>query len=76
MDSNLPSYFTTFLMSKSKNILSQPSDLNQTINNFRRSNLNVQPVKKQQRSENFSSNKDCFACVYMVKYNQKLNYMS
>jgi hypothetical protein len=63
-------------MSESKYILSRPSDLNQTINDFIHSNLNVQPVKKQQRSENFPSNKDCFTCVCMVKYKQKLDYMS
>jgi hypothetical protein len=59
MDSDFPSSFTNFLMSESEDILSQPSDFNQLINDLTYSNLNVHIIKKSQRSKNFSPNEDC-----------------
>jgi len=59
MDSKFPSSFTNFLMSKSEDILSQPSDSNQLINDLAYSNLNVNTIKKSQRSKNFSLEEDC-----------------
>jgi hypothetical protein len=59
MDSNFPSSFTNFLMSESEDILSQPSDSNQLINDLTYSNFNVNTIKKSQRSKNFSPEKDC-----------------
>jgi hypothetical protein len=59
MDSKFPSSFTNFLMSKSEDILSQPSDSNQLINDLTYSNLNVNTIKKSQRSKNFSPEEDC-----------------
>jgi hypothetical protein len=59
MDSNFPSSFTNFLMSESEDILSQPSDSNQLIDDLTYSNLNVHSAKKSQRSKNFSPEKDC-----------------
>jgi hypothetical protein len=49
MDSNFPSSFTNFLMSKSEDILSQPSDSNQLINDLTYSNLNVHTIKKNHK---------------------------
>jgi len=46
-------------MSESENILFQPSDYNQSIDDLTYSNLNVHTIKKSQRSENFSPEKDC-----------------
>jgi hypothetical protein len=46
MDLNFPSSFTNFLMSESEDILSQPSDSNQLINDLTYSNLNVNIIKK------------------------------
>jgi len=46
-------------MSKSEDILSQPSDSNQLINDLAYSNLNVNTIKKSQRSKNFSPEEDC-----------------
>jgi len=46
-------------MSESEDILSQPSDSNQLINDLTYSNLNVHTIKKSQRSENFSPEEDC-----------------
>jgi hypothetical protein len=45
MDSNFPSSFTNFLMSESEDILSQPSDSNQLIDDLTYSNLNVHSAK-------------------------------
>jgi hypothetical protein len=45
-------------MSESKNILSQPSDSNQLINDLTYSNLNVYTIKKSQRNKNFSPEED------------------
>jgi hypothetical protein len=59
MDSNFPSSFTNFLMSESEDILSQPSDSNQLIDDLTYSNLNVHTRKKSQRSKNFSPEEDC-----------------
>jgi len=59
MDSNFPSSFTNFLISESEDILSQPSDSNQLINDLTYSNLNVHTIKKSQRSKNFSPEEDC-----------------
>jgi hypothetical protein len=59
MDSNFPNSFTNFLMSVSEDILSQPSDSNQLINDLTYSNLNVHTIKKSQRSKNFSLEEDC-----------------
>jgi hypothetical protein len=59
MDSNFPSSFTNFLMSESEDILSQPSDSNQLIDDLTYSNLNVHSAKKSQRSKNFSLEEDC-----------------
>ena len=59
MDSNFPSSFTNFLMSESEDILSQPSDSNQLIDDLTCSNLNVHSAKKSQRSKNFSPEEDC-----------------
>jgi len=59
MDSNFPSSFTNFLMSKSEDILSQPSDSNQLIDDLTYSNLNVHTIKKSQRSINFLPEEDC-----------------
>jgi len=59
MDSNFPSSFTNFLMSESEDILSQPSDSNQLINDLTYSNFNVNTIKKSQRSKNFSPEEDC-----------------
>jgi hypothetical protein len=59
MDSNFPSFFTNFFMSESEDILSQPSDSNQLIDDLICSNLNVHSAKKSQRSKNFSPEKDC-----------------
>ena len=58
MDSKFPSSFTNFLMSKSEDILSQPSDSNQLINDLTYSNLNVHTIKKSQRSKNLSLDED------------------
>ena len=58
MDSNFPSSFTNFLMSESADILSQPSDFNQLIDDLTYLNLNVHTIKKSQ-SKNFSLEKDC-----------------
>jgi hypothetical protein len=46
-------------MSESEDILSQPSDSNQLIDDLTYSNLNVYSAKKSQRSKNFSPKKDC-----------------
>jgi hypothetical protein len=59
MDSNFPSSFTNFFMSESEDILSQPSDFNQLINDLTYSNLNVNTIKKSQRNKNFSPEEDC-----------------
>jgi len=59
MDSNFPSSFTNFLMSESEDILSQPSDSTQLIDDLTCSNLNVHSAKKSQRSKNFSQEEDC-----------------
>jgi len=59
MDSNFPSFFTNFLMSESEDILSQPSDSNQLIDDLTYSNFNVHIIKKSQRSKNFSPAEDC-----------------
>jgi len=59
MDSNFPSSFTNFLMSESEDILSQPSDSNQLINDLTYSNFNVNTIKKSQRSKNLSPEEDC-----------------
>jgi hypothetical protein len=59
MDLNFPSSFTNFFMSESEDILSQPSDSNQLINDLTYSNLNVHTIKKSQRSKNFSLEEDC-----------------
>ena len=59
MDLNFPSSFTNFFMSESEDILSQPSDSNQLINDLTYSNLNVHTIKISQRSKNFSPNEDC-----------------
>lgn len=59
MDSNFPSSFTNFFMSESEDILSQPSDSNQLIDDLTCSNLNVHSAKKSQRSKNFSPEEDC-----------------
>jgi hypothetical protein len=59
MDSNFPSSFTNFFMSESKDILSQPSDSNQLINDLKYSNLNFNTIKKSQRSKNFPPDKNC-----------------
>jgi hypothetical protein len=59
MDSNFPSSFTNFLMSESKDILSQPNDSNQLIDDLTYLNLNVHTIKKSQRSKNFSLEEDC-----------------
>jgi hypothetical protein len=58
MDSNFPNSFTNFLMSESEDILYQPSDSNQLINDLTYSNLNVHSAKKSQRSKNFSPMED------------------
>jgi hypothetical protein len=59
MNSNFPSSFTNFLMSESEDILSQPSDSNQLIDDLTYSDLNVHSVKKSQKSKNFSPDEDC-----------------
>jgi hypothetical protein len=59
MDSNFPNSFTNFLMSESEEILSQPSDFNQLIDDLTYSNSNVHSAKKSQRSKNFSLEEDC-----------------
>ena len=46
-------------MSESEDILSQPSDSNQLIDDLTCSNLNVHSAKKSQRSKNFSQEDDC-----------------
>jgi hypothetical protein len=46
-------------MSESEDILSQPSDSNQLINDLTYSNLNVHTIKISQRSKNFSPDEDC-----------------
>jgi len=46
-------------MSESEDILSQPSDSNQLIDDLTCSNLNVHSAKKSQRSKNFSPDEDC-----------------
>jgi hypothetical protein len=46
-------------MSESEDILSQPSDSNQLIDDLTYSNLNVHSAKKSQKSSNFSPNEDC-----------------
>jgi len=46
-------------MSESEDILSQPSDFNQLINDLTYSNLNVNTIKKSQRNKNFSPEEDC-----------------
>jgi len=46
-------------MSESEDILSQPSDSNQLIDDLTCSNLNVHSAKKSQRSKNFSPEEDC-----------------
>jgi hypothetical protein len=46
MNLNFPSSFTNFLISESEDILSQPSDSNQLIDNLTYSNLNVHTIKK------------------------------
>jgi len=59
MDLNFPSSFTNIFMSESEDILSQPSDSNQLINDLTYSNLNVHTIKISQRSKNFSPDEDC-----------------
>jgi hypothetical protein len=68
MDSNFSSSFTNFLMNESEDILSQPSDSNQLINNI----LEFKCLynKKSQRSKNFSPEEDCLlvsACLNTSK---------
>jgi len=48
-----------YQLSKSEDILSQPSDSNQLIDDLTYSNLNVHLAKKSQRSKNFSLEEDC-----------------
>jgi hypothetical protein len=70
MNSNFPSSFTNFLMSELENIISQPSDSNQLINDLTYLNLNVHTIKKSQRSKNFSPEEDCLlvsACLNTSK---------
>jgi len=45
-------------MSESADILSQPSDFNQLIDDLTYLNLNVHTIKKSQRSKNFSPEED------------------
>jgi hypothetical protein len=45
-------------MSKSEDILSQPSDSNQLISDLTYSNLNAHIIKKSQKSKNFSPEED------------------
>jgi hypothetical protein len=70
MNSNFPSSFTNFLMSELENIISQPSDSNQLINDLTYLNLNVHTIKKSQRSKNFSPEENCLlvsACLNTSK---------
>jgi len=46
-------------MSESEDIVSQPSDSNQLIDDLTYSNLNVHTIKKSQRSKNFLPDEDC-----------------
>jgi len=46
-------------MSESEDILSQPSDSNQLIDDLTYSNLNVYTIKKSQRNINLSPEEDC-----------------
>jgi len=46
-------------MSEPEDILSQPSDFNQLIDDLTCSNLNVHSAKKSQRSKNFLLEEDC-----------------
>jgi len=46
-------------MSESEDIIFQPSDSNQLIDDLTYSNLNVHTIKKSQRSKNFLSEEDC-----------------
>jgi hypothetical protein len=59
MDLNFLNSFTNFLISESENIISQPSDFNQLIDDLTYLNLNVYTITKSQRSKNFSLEKDC-----------------
>jgi hypothetical protein len=59
MDSNFPSSFTNLLLSELEDILSQPSDSNQLIDDLTYSNLNVHTIKKTHRSKKFSPEEDC-----------------
>jgi len=57
-------------MSELENIISQPSDSNQLINDLTYLNLNVHTIKKSQRSKNFSPEEDCLlvsACLNTSK---------
>jgi len=57
-------------MSELENIISQPSDSNQLINDLTYLNLNVHTIKKSQRSKNFSPEENCLlvsACLNTSK---------
>jgi len=60
-------------MSESEDILSQPSDSNQLIDDLTCSNLNVHSAKKSQRSK-FLTREGLFTCLCMAKYKQGSNY--
>jgi hypothetical protein len=64
MDSNFLSSFTNFLMSESEDILSQPSDSNQLIDDLTYSNLNVHTIKKSQRSKTSHQKKIVYLSLY------------
>jgi len=46
-------------MSESEDILSQPNDSNQLINDLTYSNLNVYTIKNHKEVKNFSPKEDC-----------------
>jgi hypothetical protein len=52
-------------MSELEDILSQPSDSNQLIDDLTYSNLNVHK-KKSQRSKNFSPEEDCLLEILKI----------
>ena len=59
MDANLPNSFTDFLVSDYEDSVTQPSDPTQQSYDSRDSNVIVHPIKKAQRSKNFSQEEDC-----------------
>jgi len=61
-------------MSESEDILSQPSNSNQLIDDLTYSNLNVHTRKKNHKEVKLLTRGRLFTCLCMAKYKQRSNY--